>query len=63
MGLTLRKDAFSEQNMKLREHVNMLKEKVVYQFWRKICEENASPSLNSNVANILDQLKLQVETD
>ena len=40
LGLNLKRDAFSEQNMKSRDHLNALKEKLIYLFWRKISEEN-----------------------
>lgn len=49
LGMNLRKEAFSEQNMKSREHVNQLKEKLIFSFWRKINESNKdlTPTINS----------------
>lgn len=46
LGMNLRKDMFSEQNMKSREHVNQLKEKLIFCFWRKINELNRDVSAN-----------------
>lgn len=40
LGLTLRRDAFSEQNLKSREHLNQIKEKMASCFYKKINEEN-----------------------
>lgn len=40
LGLNLKKDTFSEQNMKSREHICMLKEKLIYAFWKRVFEEN-----------------------
>lgn len=40
LGLNLKKDAFSEQNMKNREHVNNLKEKLIQSFWKQLHSEN-----------------------
>jgi hypothetical protein len=41
IGLNLKKDAFSEQNLKSREYLNTLKEKLIFLFWKKICDSNA----------------------
>lgn len=38
LGLNLKKDAFSEQNLKAREHLNQMKEKLIFCFYRKIYE-------------------------
>jgi hypothetical protein len=46
--MNLKRDAFSENNMKSREYVNQLKEKLIYSFWRKLNETNkdlAPPSI------------------
>ena len=40
LGLNLKKDAFSEQNMKSREHINTLKEKLIFSFWKVLHSEN-----------------------
>ena len=40
MGLKVNKDSFSEQNMKSREHLNQLREKVSFLFCKKISDEN-----------------------
>ena len=40
LGLNLKKDSFSEQNLKSREHLNTLKEKLIFCMWRKLNEEN-----------------------
>lgn len=40
IGLNLKKDAFSEQNLKSREYLNTLKEKLIFLFWKKISDEN-----------------------
>lgn len=45
VGMNIRKEMFSEQNMKSREHVNQLKEKLIFCFWKKINE------LNKDVSN------------
>lgn len=38
--MTLKKDAFSETNMKSREYVNTLKEKLIACMWKKLNESN-----------------------
>ena len=40
LGLNLKKDAFSEQNMKSREYLNGIKEKLIFAFWKKIIDSN-----------------------
>ncbi len=40
LGLNLKRDALSEQNMKSRDHINVLKEKLVFCLWKKLGEEN-----------------------
>ena len=40
IGLNLKKDAFCEQNLKSREYLNTLKEKLIFLFWKKISDEN-----------------------
>lgn len=51
LGMNLRKEAFSEQNMKSREHVNQLKERLIFSFWRKINEWNKDLSPNVGAGN------------
>ena len=48
--MQLKKDAFSEANMKSREYVNSLREKLIMSFWRKIVESNKdlTPHLNAD---------------
>jgi len=38
LGLNLKKDAFTEQNLKAREHLNQMKEKLIFMFYRKVYE-------------------------
>lgn len=38
--MQLKKDAFSESNMKSREYINSLKEKLIVCMWRKLNESN-----------------------
>lgn len=40
IGMNLKKDAFSDNNMKSREHLTYLKEKLIFCFWKKLNEEN-----------------------
>lgn len=40
LGLNLKKDAFSEQNLKSREHLNQMKEKLIFCFYRRIYDQN-----------------------
>ena len=49
LGLNLKKDAFSEQNLKSRDHLNQLKEKLIFQFYKKIFDENKD--LTPNLPN------------
>jgi hypothetical protein len=51
LGLNLRKDAFSDANMKSREHQTQIKEKLIFAFWRKLNEENLdlTPTKNSDL--------------
>jgi len=49
--MNLRKEAFSEQNMKSREHVNQLKERLIFCFWRKINESNKDLAPNVSAGN------------
>lgn len=45
----LKKDAFSEHNMKSREHVQQMREKLIFCFWKKINDSNIdmTPHLKS----------------
>lgn len=54
--MNLRKEAFSEQNMKSREHVNQLKEKLIFSFWRKINELNKDVTPTTNTTQSLSQI-------
>ena len=58
LGLNLRKDAFSEQNLKSREHLTSIKEKLIFAFWKKLNEENkdVTPAIS-------EQTSLDVELD
>jgi hypothetical protein len=47
LGLNLKKEAFSMDNLSNREHLNMLKEKLAFQFWRKIADENRDLQVKS----------------
>lgn len=38
--MNLKRDAFCENNMKSRDYVNQLKEKLIYCLWRKLNESN-----------------------
>lgn len=38
LGMNLKKDAFAENNMKTREHITYLKEKLIYCFYKKLDE-------------------------
>ena len=40
LGLNLKKDAFSEQNMKSRDHLGSIKEKLAFAMYKKIHDEN-----------------------
>ena len=40
MGMNLKKDAFSEQNLKTRDHILMIKEKLAYAFYKKLNDQN-----------------------
>ena len=40
LGLKVNKDTFSEQNMKSREHLAQLKEKLIFNFYKKLNDEN-----------------------
>ena len=40
IGLNLKKDAFSEKNMKSRENLGMIKEKLAFCMFKKIHNEN-----------------------
>ena len=39
LGLNLKKDAFSEQNMKSRDHLGSIKEKLAFSVYKKIHEK------------------------
>lgn len=45
LGLNVKKDAFSDQNMKSRDHINQLKEKLAFAFWKKLHDENKDTAL------------------
>lgn len=76
IGLNLKKDAFCEQNLKSREYLNTLKEKLIFLFWKKISDENKDltpallpqssvaekPSSTSSLANHATELELEAET-
>ena len=49
LGLNLKKDAFSEQNMKSRDHLGSIKEKLAFSVYKKIHDENKdlTPNLQS----------------
>ena len=49
LGMNLKRDAFSEQNLKSRDHLNTLKEKLIFLFYRKIFDENKD--LTPNMPN------------
>jgi|TARA_B110000285_G_C15126501_1_gene620583 hypothetical protein len=55
--MNLKKDAFAEANMKNREHVLFLKEKLIFCFWKKIIEENrdCEPTHNPNLSKALTE--------
>lgn len=40
LGIKINKDTFSEQNMKSREHIQQLKEKLAWRLIRKLQFEN-----------------------
>lgn len=40
IGMNLKKDAFSENNLKNRDQQMVLKEKLIFCFWKKIIDEN-----------------------
>lgn len=40
LGLNVKRDAFSDQNMKSRDHINSLREKLAFGLWRKLHDEN-----------------------
>ena len=65
--MQLKKDAFSESNMKSREHVNTLKEKLIVCFWRKLNESNKdlTPQLADSCANdkMTNEEELRVEAE
>ena len=54
LGLNLKRDAFSESNMKSRDYVCQLKEKLMFCFWRKLNESNKdlTPHLNYSKDNL-----------
>lgn len=49
LGLNLKKDAFSEQNMKSRDHLGTIKEKLAFSVYKKIHDENKD--LTPNITN------------
>ena len=40
LGIKTNKETFSEQNMKSREHIVMLKEKLIFNWYKKLADEN-----------------------
>ena len=40
LGIKANKETFSEQNMKSREHLSNLKEKLIFNFYKILSEEN-----------------------
>ena len=40
LGLHLKRDAFQEHNMKSRDHVNGLREKLIFCLWKKLNNNN-----------------------
>jgi hypothetical protein len=40
LGIKANKETFSEQNMKSREHLGMLKEKLIFNWYKKLADEN-----------------------
>lgn len=54
LGLNLKKDAFSEQNLKSRDHINQLKEKLIFIFYKKIFEENRDLTPNLPQSQVSD---------
>ena len=66
LGMNLKRDAFSEQNLKSREHINILKEKLIFLFYRKIFDENKdlTPFVpNSQVSDTDSNLNELDDTD
>lgn len=63
LGLNLRKDAFSDANMKSREHQSQIKEKLIFAFWRKLNEENydLNPNKNSDLTAGGSSLDLELD--
>lgn len=47
LGLNLKRDAFSEQNMKSRDHLATIKEKLIFSMYRKIHDENKDLTPNT----------------
>ena len=48
----LKRDAFAEQNMKSREHVQQMREKLIFCFWKRLNDSNrdATPHLTAGEA-------------
>ena len=55
IGMNPKKDVFSEKNMASREHITLLKEKLVMIFWESIARENRG--------KIEDDLKSEASTE
>lgn len=51
LGMNLKKDAFSDNNMKSREHISMLKEKLIFCFWKKLYDENRDTGVSNDKNN------------
>lgn len=60
LGMNLRKDAFSDANMKSRDHQIQLKEKLIFCLWKKLNEENRD--LNP-IQVTIDQTGSSLETE
>ena len=53
LGIKANKETFSEQNMKSREHLGQLKEKLIFNWYKKLADENqhifpTPPQLKNN---------------
>lgn len=61
--MNLKKDAFSEGNMKSREYVNLLKEKLIFCLWKKLNDSNRdlTPHLNQNIKDVNDKVSASEE--
>jgi hypothetical protein len=63
LGMNIKKDAFSEGNMKSREYVNLLKEKLIFCLWKKLNDSNRdlTPHLNQNTKDVNDKVSASEE--